>query len=242
MRPFVTAHAALSAFVSISVLFAPMCLADADDHDVVEDHVRAKRELSEADETRFEALVKDGARASDEGRLNAAVKAYLKALRIRRDPLISGRVGRILATVDNAPTQVVAANNLYKAITEHAGVSLAERKGFFEAFDLLQSKICRISLTTKDVAVVQLDDNDPHKGYGSFWQFAEPGKPLHYICRWSEHARALFPTCCSVQQAQVSWVPLCKVVWQYEKIPRPRPFCNKQRVAISRKNNLTNTI
>ena len=142
-----------------------------------DDRRRPEKQLSEADEMRFRALVKDGARAADDGRLNDVIRAYMAALDIRRDPLISGRLGLVLAMTNDPSAQVIAAGSLYKAISEHAGVSRAERKAFFDAFDLVQSKICRIYVTTNDVnAVVQMDDNKRIKSHGSYWEFAEPGK------------------------------------------------------------------
>ncbi|MBK9266345.1 MAG: hypothetical protein IPM54_41990 [Polyangiaceae bacterium] len=48
-----------------------------------DDRRRPEKQLSEADEMRFRALVKEGARAADEGRLNDVVKAYTAALEVR---------------------------------------------------------------------------------------------------------------------------------------------------------------
>lgn len=161
-------------FLCLACLFAArVSFADSAE----DDRRRPEKQLSEAEETRFRTFVKEGARAADEGRLNDVVKAYMAALDIRRDSLIGGRLGLVLATVNDPSAQVIAAANLYKAISDHAGVSRAERKAFFEAFDLVQSKICRIYVTTNDVnAVVKIDDDKRTKSYGSFWQFTEPGK------------------------------------------------------------------
>ncbi len=178
MHPFVRARAFFPLLATISASVAGAHVARADDNDDdVDDRRRGKQEVSEADEARFQAFVREGARASDAGRLNDVVRAYGRALDIRRDPLIMGRLGVTLAMFNDSRAHVAAAHQLYQAITEHAGVSYAERKGFWEAFDLVQTKICRIEIITNDVnSVVQMDDDKPIKSYGSFWEFVEPGK------------------------------------------------------------------
>jgi len=147
----------------------------ADDGDG--DRADPNKPLSEADEMRFRALVKDAVRAANARRLLDAIKAYDAALDLQRDPLIQGRLGLILAMFDEPSYQVGAATNLYRAIAEHAGTSRAERQAFFDAFDLVQTRICRVDITTSDVnSYVQFDNHKPQKSDGAFWQFIEPGK------------------------------------------------------------------
>lgn len=165
------------AFLGVASLLATS-LSFADEP-TVEQPV-TKPSIGEGDEVRFHALVKDAVRAVNDGRLNDAVKAYNAALDIRSDPLIAGRLGLILAMFDAPSNQVAAAINLYRAISEHAGTSRSERKTFFDAFDLAQTRICRVDITTSDVnSFVQIDDEEPHKSNGAFWHYIEPG--IHEI-------------------------------------------------------------
>ncbi len=165
------------AFLGVASLLATS-LSFADEP-TVEQPV-TKPSIGEGDEVRFHALVKDAVRAVNDGRLNDAVKAYNAALDIRSDPLIAGRLGLIFAMFDGPSNQVAAAINLYRAISEHAGTSRSERKTFFDAFDLAQTRICRVDITTSDVnSFVQIDDEEPHKSNGAFWHYIEPG--IHEI-------------------------------------------------------------
>lgn len=133
--------------------------------------------LSKADEMRFQALVKEAQRAADQGRLNAAANKYSEALLIRMDPLIAGRLGLVLVHFSDARSHVDAAIGLYKAITEHAGESRAERKAFLDAYDIAQQKVCMLYVTTNDTnSSVQIDEGAPAKSFGRFWQYVAPGK------------------------------------------------------------------
>lgn len=124
----------------------------------------------------FASLVRQGARAADQGQLSTAIDAYEKALKIYHDPLIAGRLG-LLYSMTGIPSDLpYAAHYLYGAVMSSAGKSATERKAFFEAWDFAQTKVCRlIVVSNSETASIAIGSNiSAHTG--SAWIYAKPGK------------------------------------------------------------------
>jgi hypothetical protein len=110
------------------------------------------------------------------GRLNDAVKAYDAALDIRDDPLVSGRLGLALMMWEDPKLWVSAARLLQHAVSETAGVSSAERRQIFEAYERVRRHVCRLEVLANDVKTeVDVGDGHMKPSKGAFWVFVAPG-------------------------------------------------------------------
>ncbi|MDI1436794.1 hypothetical protein [Polyangium sorediatum] len=130
------------------------------------------------DEARFNALVASGDRALDAGRLNDAVIAYLDALDIKFDARLSGRVGLVLSMFQQSPSlDIKIARLLVDAVDDAAGISTAERRQFFDAYERVRKRLCRLEVTLNYVdATVSIGSRKPLRSDGAFWTFIPPGK------------------------------------------------------------------
>ena len=172
MRSSVRARAVLPLVATISVLVAPECVAHADE---AAPSSSAGSNSETADE-RFRRFKAEGDRALAEKRLHDAIKAYSAAMHIRRDPLVAGRVGLTISYFDDPEAFEVAAQLLYEAVADAAGVSLQEKNAFFAAYTRVRRQVCKLSIDTND-ANARIDlggDFDSHQL--SFFVFVKKGK------------------------------------------------------------------
>ncbi|MDI1436570.1 hypothetical protein [Polyangium sorediatum] len=139
---------------------------------------RANARLSQQEEARFKALVESGDRALAAGRLNDAADAYEGALNLKLDPRLLGRLGLVLSMFQQTPeNDIVIARALHAAVSEAAGASSAERRQFFEAYERVRKRVCRLDVMTSDVnANVMIGGSNVGRSEGAFWTFVPPGK------------------------------------------------------------------
>lgn len=136
------------------------------------------RQVSPEAEAKFKAHVARGDRALEAGRLNDAVIAYLDALDTKFDARISGRLGLVLSVFVPSPQiDIKIAHFLLDAVDDAAGISTAERRAFFDAYERVRKRVCRLEIVTNYVdAVVAIDNHKASKSKGAFWTFIAPGK------------------------------------------------------------------
>lgn len=129
---------------------------------------------SDAPPQDFAALVKRGDQARIAGNWSVALEAYAKALELRDDPLVAGRVGLVLSAFQEYDA---AAGKLFHAIERGAGVDDAERTRFFQAFLLAQKHTCRLDVIVVQNGVkLELDNDERFSGRREFWAFVKAGK------------------------------------------------------------------
>lgn len=122
----------------------------------------------------FATLVKKGDQARIAGKWSDAVEAYGNALKLRDDPLVSGRVGLVLVEFREYD---VAAIHLLRAIERGAGVNDAERTRFFQAFLVAQKETCRLDVIIVQTGVNFEIDGEPRlDGRHDSWTFVKAGK------------------------------------------------------------------
>lgn len=172
MRSFVRARAVLLVFATIWALLALVCVARADEPPPS----TSSGSNAETNDTRFRRLKAEGDRALAEKRLNDAIKAYNAALDVRRDPLISGRMGLAISFFDDPDAFEAAAAFLYEAIVDAAGVSSDEKNAFFAAYRRMRKLVCKLNVSTNEAnARINLGDG-PKSQHPSFFHFVKKGK------------------------------------------------------------------
>ena len=141
---------------------------------VVTGIVRA--EDAPTDEPSFEELVRRGDLAWFSGRNADAVRAYARALEIRNEPRIAGRLG-LVALAGDAPAQ--AAHYLMHAIVDGHTIPSGERQQIKNAFDRARSLVSRIGIKLSHVgAQVTIDGKLERMGSSAtdFYVFRLPGR------------------------------------------------------------------
>jgi hypothetical protein len=134
------------------------------------------KKLKPQDEARFKALVAEGDRARLAFRVSDAVIAYSEALRIREDPLVSGRLGMSIAIVNAPELDYAAVHELYQAVSNAAGVNDAERTLFWETYKRLRRRVCKVDVSTNSIhALIYKGDNDRATRGSLFWVFVNQG-------------------------------------------------------------------
>ncbi|MDC3988803.1 hypothetical protein [Polyangium jinanense] len=135
------------------------------------------RKLSPEEEERFNARVAAGDRALEAGRLNEAADTYTEALTIKHEPRLSGRLGLVLSMfLPDPQTDLTMAFALQVAVSEAAGISSAERRQFFEAYERVRKRVCRVDVMVNDVdAMVSIGVDRRVRSEGAFWTFISPG-------------------------------------------------------------------
>lgn len=131
---------------------------------------------SKAALTNFDEQKKVGDRALADGRLNDAIRAYMNALDVHEDPLVSGRLGLTLTMWEDPKLWVAAAPYLHDAVSAAAGTSQAERRQFFEAYIRVRRHVCRLAVKVSDVNIaVDIGNGKMMPSEGAFWSFIERG-------------------------------------------------------------------
>jgi len=130
----------------------------------------------DADKERaFAQFVREGDRARLAGRNPDAIAAYQKALELREDTRIRGRMGLVYLS-GGAP--IKAASNLLPAIIDISGVPLYERKEIKDAYDRARSAVLRIKIDVSHLAADVFVDGKSvrsKRDANSFYVFATPG-------------------------------------------------------------------
>ncbi|MRG97821.1 hypothetical protein [Polyangium spumosum] len=127
------------------------------------------------DEQRFQAFAALGDREAAAGRPRAAVAAYRRALTVRPDPLIAGRLGVLLVKLGK-PEQ--AAAHLLDAIQLAVKASPAERQRFFEAHEVARNAGAWIEVLLSHTGVRVTLDGKPSNlaGRSSYFTFMRAGQ------------------------------------------------------------------
>ncbi|TKD12423.1 hypothetical protein [Polyangium fumosum] len=127
------------------------------------------------DEQRFQAFAALGDREAATGRRRSAVAAYRRALTVRPDPLIAGRLGVLLVQLDK-PEQ--AAAHLLDAIQLAVKASPAERQRFFEAHEVARNAGAWIEVVLSHTGVRVTLDGKPSNlaGRSSYFTFMRAGE------------------------------------------------------------------
>lgn len=141
----------------------------------VASNVHADDAPASTDEPTFDELVRQGDRARISGRNSDAVRAYSRALKIRYEPRIAGRLG-IVALAGGAPAQ--AASYLLPAIIDSHTIPAGERQQIKDAFDRARPLVCRIGIKISHVGAELTIDGKPEimaKSAADFYVFRMPG-------------------------------------------------------------------
>jgi hypothetical protein len=127
------------------------------------------------DEPTFDELVREGDIARFSGRNSDAVHAYMRALKIRYEPRIAGRLG-LVALAGGAPAQ--AAHYLMRAIVDAHTIPAGERQQIKDAFDRARPLVSRINIKISHVGAELTIDGKPEnmaKSATYFYVFRLPG-------------------------------------------------------------------
>jgi hypothetical protein len=173
MRSFVRTRAVLSIFATILALLVLVCVARADEPTPSTSTATS----GETDDERFRKLKSAGDRALEQGRLNDAMKAYHDARDIKLDPLVAGRLGLVMVMWEDPRLWASAARLLHEAVLENVGVTRAERKTFWEAFERVRQHVCKVEVKSNIAdAMVDIGDGKFLPSPSAFWYFLDPGK------------------------------------------------------------------
>lgn len=175
MLSFVRKRAILSFITAILVLQGRADVAHADDP-ASSTSTNSTNSTGETDEQRFRRFKAEGDRALAEKRLNDAIKAYDAARDVRRDPLIAGRMGLAISFFDDPRALEFAADLLYEAVADVAGVSSQEKDAFFAAYKRVRKLVCKLSVNTNDVNARTNFGDGYKKRIPSFFRFVRKGK------------------------------------------------------------------
>lgn len=129
-----------------------------------------------ADERTFDELAREGDLARLAGRNSDAVRAYTRALKLRNDARIEGRLG-LVALAGGAPAQ--AAPHLLRAIVDGSAIPPAELQQIEIAFNRARPLVSRIGVKISHVgAQVTIDGKLESIGTSAtdFYVFRSPGR------------------------------------------------------------------
>ncbi|MDI1483578.1 tetratricopeptide repeat protein [Polyangium sp. y55x31] len=142
-------------------------------------------------DTMFEALTAMGDLKRAAGRLTSAAMNYQKALRIRRDPVIAGRLGVLLARLG---LYEEAAEHLLDGFQRGRGASPAERESFKTHYNEVLAKGSWVKVVVSHAgARLMLDERRGVGGPTAFFVFMEPGEhTIHGNLEGFEDAEVTF--------------------------------------------------
>jgi hypothetical protein len=132
-------------------------------------------DTARADEPTFEQLVHEGDLARFAGRNSDAVRAYLRALKLRNDPRIEGRLG-LVALAGGSPAH--AAPHLLRAFIDGHTIPNGERQQIKDAFDRARALVSRINIKISHLGtIVTIDGKPENMGTSAtdFYVFRAPG-------------------------------------------------------------------
>ncbi len=109
------------------------------------------------------------------GRLSEALESYQKALDVRWDPFVSGRVGEIFL---NLRDFALAAQYLQRAVTDPSpSLSDLNRDRFFRKLQTALREVCRVDFVVDPMeARVVIDGFERGEKQGQFWIYLNPGR------------------------------------------------------------------
>ncbi|MRG98508.1 hypothetical protein [Polyangium spumosum] len=124
-------------------------------------------------ESEFAALVAKGDRERAAGRLSEAAMSYAAAMKVRRDPVVEGRLGVLM--VRDRPAQ--AAELLHDAL-KRANTTNAERQAFFNAYEAVRARGAWVDVVISHAGARVTLDGDPRNkaGLSAFSMFVLTGE------------------------------------------------------------------
>lgn len=116
-----------------------------------------------------------GDNAAAAGRLSEALESYQKALDVRWDPFVSGRVGEIFL---NLRDFALAAQYLQRAVTDPSpSLSDSNRDRFFRKLQTALREVCRVDFVVDPMeARVVIDGFERGEKQAQFWIYLNPGR------------------------------------------------------------------
>ncbi|TKC89022.1 hypothetical protein [Polyangium fumosum] len=126
-----------------------------------------------ARESEFAALVAKGDRERASGRWSEAAMSYAAAMKMRRDPVVEGRLGVLM--VRDRPAQ--AAELLHDAL-KRANTTSAERQTFFNAYEAVRARGAWVDVVISHAGARITLDGDPRNkaGLSAFSMFVLAGE------------------------------------------------------------------
>jgi len=126
-------------------------------------------------EAEFTALAAKGEQERKAGHLPEAARAYVAALKVRRDPLIAGRLG--LALVELLQPEK-AADLLADALARATSASPQERLAFLKAYDTARSQVCWLEVFISEAHTKFFLDghHKPMEDLTGFNMYVAPGQ------------------------------------------------------------------
>ncbi|MDI1434289.1 hypothetical protein [Polyangium sorediatum] len=126
-----------------------------------------------ARESEFAALVAKGDRERASGRFSEAAMSYAAAMKMRRDPVVEGRLGVLM--VRDRPAQ--AAELLHDAL-KRANTTSAERQTFFNAYEAVRARGAWVDVVISHAGARITLDGDPRNkaGLSAFSMFVLAGE------------------------------------------------------------------
>ncbi|MBK9260705.1 MAG: hypothetical protein IPM54_12910 [Polyangiaceae bacterium] len=124
----------------------------------------------------FAALVRQGDKARFSGDTSTAISAYQKALELRNDPRIVGRIG--LVALDGGAT-AESMNYLLRAILNGNRIPAPERQQIERAFNRTLNLVTRVDINVSHLGADVFIDGEPERlgtTAGEFYVFTMPGK------------------------------------------------------------------
>lgn len=160
-------------FVLIAALLAFSAPARADTHDQ-EIPTPPEAMLDAAREAEFLANVAIGDRERAAGHVPEAALAYARALQIRKDPVVGGRLGVLLVQAE----KYAQAADLLSIALKYAHAPTAEREAFFRAHEIARQHGAWVDVVVSEAgAAVALDGEARNPGkYSAFSIFVIAGE------------------------------------------------------------------
>jgi len=171
----------------------------------------------------YAQFVREGDRARLVGRTPDALAAYNKALAMREEPGLLGRLG--LAYLDGRQP-VKAASFLFRALIDISDVPTGERWAIKDAYDRARSAVSRIKIDISQLGANVLVDGKPERSKtdaNSFYFFITPG---HHEFRATLAGYEDAVATIDVHKGET--VPISLVL---KAIPQPEPAPPEQQVS-----------
>lgn len=163
-------------FLLAAAFLALTASARADTPHVHDDQIPTPPEamLDAAREAEFFANVAIGDRERAAGHVPEAALAYARALHIRKDPVVGGRLGVLLVQAE----KYGQAADLLSIALKHARTTTAERETYFRAYELARTHGAWVDIIVSQAgAAVALDGEQRNPGgYSAFSIFVVTGE------------------------------------------------------------------
>ena len=167
-----------------------------------------------AAEAQYRAHVRDAEKARAAGRLGDAAHAYSAAFKIRREPIMAGRLGVLLVELEIHDRAAALLND---AIQRAVDATPAERQAFFRAYEKVKTKGSWVLVTLSHAGAEMTLDGEPfnQRRSSALWLFLLSGP---HQMRGSLHGYEDVETSFTVVAGKEG-----RVMFTFQ--PRPTPTC-----------------